>query len=143
MEPREFASMRTEVARRPGLDGPGRRAALTGVTDAWLQELFAQARASTAQPMCLVAVGGYGRRELTLGSDLDLVLLHPGGPGMTPIWVTAGIVLAGFLAIMRRDRYSIVLLIWAPALLAPHWRSRCGRTSTGRATGATNSCACG
>lgn len=78
MEPREFASMRIEVARRPGLDGPGRRAALAEVTDAWMQELFAQARASTAQPMCLVAVGGYGRRELTLGSDLDLVLLHSG-----------------------------------------------------------------
>ena len=51
-------------------------------------------------------------------NGIDVLLLHPGGPGMTPIWVTAGIVLAGFLAIMRRDRYSIVLLIWAPALLA-------------------------
>lgn len=51
-------------------------------------------------------------------NGLDVLLLHPGGPGMTPIWITAGIVLAGFLAIMRRDRYSIVLLIWAPALLA-------------------------
>ena len=40
MEPREFASMRNEVARRPGLDGPGRRAALTDLTDAWLQELL-------------------------------------------------------------------------------------------------------
>jgi len=78
MEPREFASMRNEVARRPGLDGPGRRAALTDLTDAWLQELFVQARASAAQSMCLVAVGGYGRRELTLGSDLDLLLLHSG-----------------------------------------------------------------
>ncbi len=78
MEPREFASMRNEVVRRPGLDGPGRRAALTDATDAWLQELFAKAQESTAQPMCLVAVGGYGRRELTIGSDLDLVLLHGG-----------------------------------------------------------------
>ena len=51
-------------------------------------------------------------------NGLDVLLLHPGGPGMTPIWISAGIVLAGFLAIMRRDRYSIVLLIWAPALLA-------------------------
>lgn len=78
MEPREFASMRNEVVRRPGLDGPGRRAALTDATDAWLQELFAKAQELTAQPMCLVAVGGYGRRELTIGSDLDLVLLHGG-----------------------------------------------------------------
>lgn len=78
MEPREFASMRNEVARRPGLDGPGRRAALSDATDEWLRELFEPARASARQAMCLVAVGGYGRRELTLGSDLDLVLLHSG-----------------------------------------------------------------
>lgn len=51
-------------------------------------------------------------------NGLDVLLLHPGGPGMTPIWVTVGIVLAGFLALLRRDRYSTVLLIWVPALLA-------------------------
>ena len=78
MEPQEFASVRNEVARRPGLDGPGRRAALTEATDAWVQELFSRACAATSQPMCLIAVGGYGRGDLTLGSDLDLVLLHSG-----------------------------------------------------------------
>ena len=78
MEPQEFASVRSEVARRPGLDGPGRRAALTEASDAWVQELFARACAATSQPMCLIAVGGYGRGDLTLGSDLDLVLLHSG-----------------------------------------------------------------
>ena len=81
MEPQEFASVRNEVARRPGLDGPGRRAALTEVTDAWVQELFPRACAATSQPMCLIAVGGYGRGDLTLGSDLDLVLLHSGRGG--------------------------------------------------------------
>ena len=73
------ASAREEIARRPGLSGPGRRAALTELTDDWLGRLFAEASASTSDPFCLVAVGGYGRSELTLGSDLDLLLLHKSG----------------------------------------------------------------
>ncbi len=36
-----------------------------------------------------------------------VLLLHPGGPGMTPVWLTAGVVLAGFLALLRRDRWSV------------------------------------
>lgn len=79
MEPQEFISARDEVARRPGLDGPGRRAALTALTDQWLGTLFQRAQVSVSQPMCLLAVGGYGRGELTMGSDLDLVLLHRTG----------------------------------------------------------------
>ena len=91
MEPREFASMRNEVARRPGLKGPGRRAALTTLTDDWLQELFAQAQELVSSPLCLLAVGGYGRGELTVGSDIDLVLLHSTrasdvGPAADALW---------------------------------------------------------
>jgi [protein-PII] uridylyltransferase len=76
VEPQEFASARNEVACRPGLTGPGRRAALTELTDEWLAEVFAGAMASVNDPFCLVAVGGYGRGELTVGSDIDLLLLH-------------------------------------------------------------------
>ena len=75
----DFPSARNEVARRPGLSGPGRRAALTELTDRWLLGLFAAATATVKDPFCLVAVGGYGRGELTAGSDLDLLLLHKSG----------------------------------------------------------------
>lgn len=38
-------------------------------------------------------------------------LLHPGGPGMTPLWFTVGIVLAGLLALLRRDRIRPIALL--------------------------------
>lgn len=74
-----FPAARDELARRPGLTGPGRRDALTSLTDEWLVGVFATATVSVKDPFCLVAVGGYGRGELTVGSDLDLLLLHKAG----------------------------------------------------------------
>lgn len=72
-----FAGERAALIGRPGPFGPGRRAALTELTDAWLAGLF-EASGAPARDLCLVAVGGHGRGELTPGSDLDLLLLHRG-----------------------------------------------------------------
>ena len=51
-------------------------------------------------------------------SMLDVIFLHPGGPGMTPLIVSAGIVLAALLALLRTDRRAVVLTWWAFAGIA-------------------------
>ncbi|MHB1211378.1 MAG: glycosyltransferase [Candidatus Nanopelagicales bacterium] len=38
----------------------------------------------------------------------DVLLLHPGGPGMTPLWLTLGIVIGGLLALLRTDRFRAI-----------------------------------
>ncbi len=72
------------------------------------------------QPTILLLEPGLNTAALT---DPDLkpwhvLLLHPGGPGMTPIWLTLGIIVGAFLALLRTDRFRIIGALAAIAGLA-------------------------
>src|ERR1700753_3208183 len=56
------------------------RARRTTETDRWLAGVLGPERG-----VALLAVGGYGRRELLPGSDLDVLLLHVGREGIASI----------------------------------------------------------
>jgi len=70
---------RAELAADESISGRELCRRYSETVDRWLIELFAAAEDTVGEGgVALVAVGGYGRAELSLQSDIDVLLVHDG-----------------------------------------------------------------
>jgi hypothetical protein len=71
-------------------------------------------------PMLLVTEAGLPGPDLSDSSlaPWAVLLQHPGGPGGAPIWLGAGVVLAGWVALLRTDRRAMIGAAWVVAGVA-------------------------
>jgi GT2 family glycosyltransferase len=69
-------------------------------------------------PSAFFAEAGLSRPGLAVAGlrPGSLFLLSPGGPGLPPVWVTAGLVLPAFGALLARRRMALVYAGWSVAL---------------------------
>ncbi len=69
-------------------------------------------------PSAFFAEAGLLRPGLSVAGlrPASLLLLSPGGPGLPPVWVTAGLVLPAFGALLVRRRITLVYTGWGIAL---------------------------
>jgi [protein-PII] uridylyltransferase len=74
----EFTQARAELEQDHALVGRALCQAYSDLVDDWLHELLERTEAGSDGGVALVAVGGYGRAELSLQSDIDVLLLHTG-----------------------------------------------------------------
>ncbi|MCX4748689.1 glycosyltransferase [Kitasatospora sp. NBC_01287] len=91
--------------------GP-RVAAILGLPVLILAPWFPQVLSHPSRLLLEAGLPGFsGHRAGPLG----LLLVNPGGAGVPPFWLSAGVILAALAALLRADRRRAVLVAWAAA----------------------------
>lgn len=107
-----FLTRRTELAEERG--GEAIAKALTDATDTWIASIWKAASERLDLSTGLVALGGYGRRELAPGSDVDVVIEVPDGSESDPELYSAA---ERFMAWCRDSRVKVSHAVRSPAQL--------------------------